>query len=184
MYSELDNALKECKFFTLKNNGINELSKSEDLKFKKTLKCLERVTQLNEKNRKTIVFRGVTKSYLSERLNQDTEIDLLSAYFYVGEKAQSFLSIDEDVLTKNYLKNIQDCSKETLTFIFNQIKEVLQKKDNSNIDNFSKENIEFASFFENNEPLSFSQYSEQKIGIKIRDYYLYFLHTAGYNLAK
>jgi hypothetical protein len=172
MYAELKEALQDCEFFTLKNNEIKELSKIEKKKFEQTVKCLERTTQLTEKNRRVITFRGVTENFSPD-------------IFSVGHKAQFFYQTDINDSTKSILTSIQDCSKETLTFVFNQIKELLQTKTyNGYIKAFLEKNTAFSNFFENNEPHSFSQYSETKLGERIRDYYLYFLHTADKNPAK
>jgi hypothetical protein len=117
MYAELKEALQDCEFFTLKSNEIKELSKNEKKKFEQTLKCLEQTTQLSEKNRRVITFRGVT--------------DFSPDIFNVGHKAQFFYQTDINDSTKSILTSIQDSSKETLTFVFNQMADSSHKCNSS-----------------------------------------------------
>lgn len=180
MCEELKKALQGCKFFTLKDNGINELSQKEDSKFRKMLECLERATQFSETKRRTITFRGVEKDYLSSRLNEYEKINVLSTLFIVGDKAQSFYQTDINESTKQVLTSIQECTPTTLDYIFKEIQDLLQTND---LINFSRNNPEFVDFFKDDNKPNFSNYS-LSLRKKIRDYYLYLLHTADNNRVK
>lgn len=176
MNEQLEIALNDCELFTIdSNNSIKRFSEVENKIFKNARKCLEKATQY-KKNRRTITFRGFTDAHQSNRLNGFE----LSKLFYFGDKAQSYYKTDENILTKQYLSCIEDCSPKTLDYIFNEIKNLLQE---NSLRYFSGNNPEFVNFFQDSNKPNFFSYSPS-LREKIRDYYLYLLHTAGDSVVK
>ncbi len=102
--------------------------------------------------------------------------------FYFGEKSRHF-SIDEIDDERSFLLNINDCSVETLKYIFKRIayvinnprskKRVLANTPEEFIDYFNSPSniIDFVSTFETIKCRS--------IRLQVRDYYLHWLHMAG-----
>ena len=102
--------------------------------------------------------------------------------FYFGEKARHF-SVDVIDDSRDFLTGINDCSDETLSFIFARISNVINEPRY-----FSRvrENTsgEFRAFFQNENNLGvflerMNECYTPEVKLKARDYYLYFLHVAG-----
>ncbi|MEJ8756799.1 hypothetical protein WG947_07335 [Pontibacter sp. H259] len=103
--------------------------------------------------------------------------------FYFGEKARHFSIDNFNPEERNYLRHINDCSDATFTFIFERIANVLTTPRNkSRI--YQNTSIAFRDFFLNRYNLNRflskanSAYTPET-KLKLRDYYLYFLHGAG-----
>jgi molybdopterin synthase catalytic subunit len=129
----------------------------------------------------TVVFRGVGFDHLlpiltknETRINEDKLISLL---FYFGEKAKSYYKVGNAEAEKSrWIKKIEDCSKETAKVIFEKIKNVLSKE-NDRFTNFKEKSPEFYKFFLGRNKSKFVEAVQGNE--RLRDYYLFFLHTAG-----
>ena len=102
--------------------------------------------------------------------------------FYFGDKARHF-SVDVIDDSRDFLTGINDCSDETLSFIFARIANVLDEPKHSGR---VRENTssEFREFFQNQNNLGpflnrINECYTSEVKLKARDYYLYFLHVAG-----
>jgi|GEM_PF-388261 len=132
--------------------------------------------------RVTMVYRGDNFDNLAKKLFSDTtdvdESKLLGMLFYFGDKAKHYYRINHDQYKKlRWLAKIEDHSLASAKVIFSKIKAVLKKK-SVVVDQFKLKNPEFSAFFLASENVEY--FSEQVIRYReLRDYYLYFLHTAG-----
>lgn len=133
--------------------------------------------------RVTLTFRGDSDISLSKKLSSDRDLlseDLMfDLYFFFGEKAKHFYEVkDDEIVNSKWMKEIEDYSENTLNFIFDKIKLELKSK-SKDIKEFKLVHPEFCDYFGgDNKGRFISTLSEiPKYG---RDYYLYFLHTAGW----
>jgi len=143
------------------------------------------VLEEKEKEGKVLfLFRGEQLPNIERRLakpaNKVSVSEIFGRVFVVGEKARQYA---EGVIgEKTYLSTINDVSELTLGFIFDRIKSVLSSsKLKAKIE--SRLPITFKTYFSdiNNKATFINIISrlgfEQKL--RLRDYYLYLLHTAG-----
>lgn len=148
------------------------------------------VQNLDDKYRKKelkVVFRGEKKKLLEKNLFEHGSSDinlskLLGRLFYFGGKAKHYFTQEKP---SDCLKNINDDSDKTYEFIFNEIKKIINCDFSSegirkSIEAFKKENQIFSDFFSCSSASDFCDlvggHSDRG---RIRDYYLYFLHTFG-----
>lgn len=133
--------------------------------------------------RVTLTFRGDSDINLSYKLSSNRDLlseDLMfDLYFFFGEKAKHFYEVnDDEIVNSKWMKEIEDYSENTLDFIFDKIHRELKSK-SKEIKEFKLAHPEFCDYFGgDNKGRFISTLSEiPKYG---RDYYLYFLHTAGW----
>ncbi|MCL4872296.1 MAG: hypothetical protein KJ063_25325 [Anaerolineae bacterium] len=136
------------------------------------------------------VYRGENKNK-SKKIygTHEWNCELLERLFCVGSKAKVYTDeIDASVgQNRGYLQSVNDVSSETFHFIFDQISSILnQKQSHKVVLRFVQEssNDQFVQFFQAPSNLGkFLAVLEQGISPneleKIRDYYLYLLHTFG-----
>jgi len=133
-----------------------------------------------------LVYRGEEQKNIDRRLTPTggtvNRTEVYQRTFYVGDKARHF-SMDEFSNDRNFLTGINDCSDTTLSYIFERIANALSAK---NLARRVRSNIskKFKDFFTNpNNSAAFiariNSTPNQELKLKIRDYYLYLLHTAG-----
>lgn len=165
------------------NVDLTPLSKGELDAFKEFNSYLS-----EEKKSGNILFlyRGEEQKNIKKRLSNGgagvPQNEIMERAFYFGEKARHF-AVDNFDPERNYLTSINDCSDDTLGFIFERIGNVLSdsKMKSKVMENTSRVFREF--FLEPNNKLEFirvinTTYTKNN-RLKVRDYYLYFLHVAG-----
>lgn len=162
---------------------LEPLSEQELSLFYKSLLSISNSMSTLSSRRVTLTFRGdsdVNLSYkLSSNRDQVSEDLLFDLYFFFGEKAKHFYEVtDGEIINSKWMKEIEDYSENTLDFIFDKIRHELKSK-SKEIKEFKLAHPEFCGYFGgDNKERFISTLSEiPKYG---RDYYLYFLHTAGW----
>lgn len=131
------------------------------------------------------LYRGEEQRNIRRRLaNGGLGIETQEVFqraFYFGDKARHFVG---DVFDneRNFLTGINDCSDETLSFIYKRICNVLESRNSQRIR--QNTSIEFREFFlqQSNRDEFLRRINEPhtpETKLKARDYYLYFLHVAG-----
>src|SRR5690606_14269653 len=108
--------------------------------------------------------------------------EILYRAFYFGDKARHFaVDIFDD--GRNFLTGINDCSDDTISFIYDRIRNVLEVP---KVVSQTRENTssEFRRFFhsQNNRReflRKINNLPTPEAKLQARDYYLYFLHVAG-----
>jgi hypothetical protein len=132
-----------------------------------------------------LLYRGEEQQNIRRRLtNGGLGIETPEVFqraFYFGDKARHF-SVDVLDGNRNFLTGINDCSDETLYFIYECICNVLKEpKIYPRI--MKNTSREFRLFFLNNNLHEFLHRLNEPFTheekLKCRDYYLYFLHVAG-----
>ncbi|EPF7653866.1 hypothetical protein ACXLRA_004313 [Vibrio vulnificus] len=137
---------------------------------------------LDRSNRGRLLYRGVSKDYLSDRLvkehEEPIESTILTRLFFFGEKAAHFRKSLKERQIREYLTDINDISESTCNKIFDLLNKLRKSKDPA-IKVFLENHELFFNFFldKTNKPEFY--YMIQKLGVEARDYYLGFLHTAG-----
>lgn len=162
---------------------LGELSEDQKQIFITSLVRVANSISLIDRRRITITFRGDSNRNLSyklsstnEPLSEDMMFDL---YFYFGDKAKHFYARNNDAVNNSLvMKCIEDYCKATFEFIYDEISKALRSQDREIID-FMVTNTEFACFFNGKNKDIFIDCMSRlpKYG---RDYYFYFLHTAGW----
>ena len=133
-------------------------------------------------NKGKILYRGVSKEYLTDRLireyEESTDHIIAGRLFFFGEKSAHYRNEMKIQKMRKYLKNIEDTSSVTSNKIFDLLNG-LRKSNNDEIISFNKEHHRFFDFFldKKNKPIFAEMIS--KLGQEARDYFLGFLHTAG-----
>lgn len=133
-----------------------------------------------------LLYRGEEQRNVNRRLFSD-QSDFVSAEmyeraFYFGEKARHF-SIDQFDEDRNFLTGINDCSDETLGFIFDRISNVINAPERRNLV-LKYTSKKFREYFDtpSNKAMfveSINRAYTSQTRLKARDYYLYWLHIAG-----
>lgn len=173
--------LLTCQLETIQSSSFLEpLTTSQIKMFNDVVTILRTQLDNGSPNQVNLVFRGDRLDYLASRLTTKRKrlkkIDKISAYlFYFGDKARHYYKHD-DAAAKNlrWLTQIEDASEKTCSAIFENIKRVL---DQPGFLEFRRSNKSFANYFSADNLLMFtSQIAGDQTA---RDYYLYFLHTAG-----
>jgi len=163
---------------TIQSSTFLEALKSDQkIKLEKTINLLTADNKLDS----TVVFRGVGYSHLLPILtlknNRVDERKLISLLFYFGEKAKNYYKCDnKKAEDSRWIKDIEDCSEVTIETIYEKIKKVL-KNNRDEISKFKKNSPDFSEFFLGNNKAEFVELV--KGNVSLRDYYLFFLHTAG-----
>lgn len=144
------------------------------------------LSEKDKSGRVLFLYRGEEQRNIRRRLTncglgiETTEI--FERAFYFGDKARHF-AVDVFNDRRNFLTGINDCSDETLSFIYDRINNVLEDpRGFSRIRENTSE--EFRQFFQHqnncNEFLRrINESYTPETKLKVRDYYLYFLHIAG-----
>lgn len=129
-----------------------------------------------------LLYRGEEQRNIKRRLFNGQSDILFNRIFFFGEKSRHFFMINPNE-NINALKDINDCSGKTLEFIFNRIFNVIT---NSKLSDKAVRNTpkDFIDYFSNTFNLkkfveNINNISVNKTKIEARDYYLYWLHTAG-----
>lgn len=144
-------------------------------------------TILLKLNRRTppyvnVLYRGINKKYLSERLKKEddeiSESTLLKRLFYFGDKSKHYFQNNEFLKRSKYLKDINDNSISSNREIFSKLNNLSHSK-NPKIIEFVNQNQAFFSFFKDSKNKEVFADGVRKSGVKLRDYYLTILHTAG-----
>jgi len=161
-------------------NPLNEDLKNSFLELRRFL------AQQDKSGDILFLYRGEEQRNVRRRLTQGglgiETSELFERAFYFGDKARHF-SVDVFDEERDYLTGINDCSNETLSYIFERIKNVLGefkflRREN---ENFSKK---FSDFFLCSKNLQnfldkINECDTHEAKLQLRDYYLYFLHVAG-----
>ncbi|HAS6646832.1 TPA: hypothetical protein I7259_24855 [Vibrio parahaemolyticus] len=178
--SELEKFLLESNFQNSKTiQSSTFLEPLEDTQQEKLGIVLE---SLLSEHGSTIVFRGASRSHLlpilsnsPEEISEDKMVSLL---FYFGEKAKHYYKVDDkEAFESRWVKSIEDKTAQSANVIFSKIRKVLKNK-KVEVSKFKENNPQFADFFLGDSKELFVK--TIKSDAKLRDYYLYFLHTAGF----
>ncbi|MBX3054086.1 MAG: hypothetical protein KF753_21620 [Caldilineaceae bacterium] len=177
------------------DNGVKPLSGEEQ----QTVNQLWDILALAFDERQfTIVFRGEKKEKLRAKLFDAQDYfqlgKMFTRLFYFGEKAKYYFEQNKNTLGENdYLKYINDISNETFEFVFKKIHlivslsaENLTQKKQIVVKKFldNEGHHEFVTFFQSreNSPCfirQIEQIADPQERERVRDYYLYLLHTFG-----
>ncbi|QJB56559.1 hypothetical protein [Pseudodesulfovibrio sp. zrk46] len=120
------------------------------------------------------LYRGDRQRDIKKRLSGQTLTDL----FFFGDKARHFFK-DKHADDRDYLNGINDCSRKTFREMFDRIAGIVKRER-------FKERLPapFVNFFavKGNESAfcnSVQNIATEENRLKVRDYYLYLLHTGG-----
>lgn len=169
----------KLKTVDLSGNKLIYLTKDKKEKFKNTIEFL--LNDLSTEDGVTITFRGFNRKHiLTSLVRKDEDVDenkLIELLFYFGEKAKHYYKVNDVEAGKSrWIKNIEDCSYSSAKAIFEKIRNIL-KKDDDKISEFKKSAPEFTSYFLSDNKQNFIKAISSHC--RARDYYLFFLHTAG-----
>jgi len=175
--------LPKCGLETIQASTLEPLNENQKEKLDQIISIVSKHLSYTDEGRVTLTFRGVNRDHLTSKLSSKvtslSDEKLFSLLFYFGDKAkQYYISEDTKASGLRWLQKIEDFSQETYSTIFEKIRYVL-KSEKREVRTFCKQNKEFADFFlnDNNRSIFISSLIEEtNFG---RDYYLYFLHTAG-----
>lgn len=150
-----------------------------------------------KKNQFRIVFRGEKKRNLEKKLFRQSGDyhpgKMYNRLFYFGEKAKHYFNYNTNNQGQNlnYLQHIRDTSDTTYIFIFDQINKIFtgyyefSQGNSQAISNFRESEAKFSNFFcSTNNKERFIEIINEKVTDqvdkeKLRDHYLYLLHTFG-----
>ena len=124
-----------------------------------------------EKNEAILLYRGDNTDDLLERMGNDEISQLLDNIFHLGDKGKYFYQCDG----YHFINNVDDVSNSIFEHIFEKIYEVERNNNASN---------DFKQYFMNphnkNDFIErINEVTNQTIKLRIRDYYLAYLHTTG-----
>jgi hypothetical protein len=143
---------------------------------------------LDEKDKEgeiLLLYRGESLQNLRQKLGSESASlqEIFDRCFYVGDKARHFFYDQRAPHEQTYLTTINDCSLQTLRYIFDRIAAILvspkldlrvRKRTSSAFRTFFSDPANRELFVQ---PLDSIEDEETKL--KLRDYFLYFLHVAG-----
>ena len=135
-----------------------------------------------------LIYRGESIENLKTKLNirdNDNIVEKLNFFiFNIGEKGRIYQLKYFEKLKEKSIFSIDDTSDKAFKYIFNKIKHVLSTSKNPEIEKFKLNNDAFNLYFLNKDNLdkfvSNAIRLNQKEKLKIRDYYLRFLHRVGF----
>ena len=142
------------------------------------------VSQNNIRGGAIISYRGegYAKLASSLRVSEELDGDVYQQIFYFGNKAKHYLEHKEIVSKRFCLTSVEDVSGETFEYIFNKIA-VLAKHVYLRGFSFWRDNPALIQYFTNLKNRDDFCLKAQSLPFveraKIRDYYLFLLHTAG-----
>lgn len=174
---------KECQVQTIQGSTfLEELTDNQDQKYRRTLDALAGRTFCSCR-RPLVTYRGVSREHLIQKLSKQgshlSEEKLLSLLFYFGDKAKHYYKFDDvEAASLRWLSRIEDMSQATCAKIFKKIRKVF-KNNRAEIASFIERNRYFYEFFNSPENLEKFIGAVSSLGQGARDYYLYFLHSAG-----
>ncbi len=174
---------KECQVQTIQESTFCEdLTDNQYQKYRQTLDVLAGRT-FCFRRRPIVTYRGVSREHLIEKLSKQgsdlSEDKLLSLLFYFGDKAKHHYKFDDvEAKSLRWLSKIEDTSTVTCAKIYNKIRNVLKHK-RGEIARFIDRNHYFYEFFYSSEHRDTFISAVSSLGQDARDYYLYFLHSAG-----
>lgn len=143
---------------------------------------------MNEKDKEgeiLLLYRGESLQNLRRKLVSENARDqeMFDRCFYVGDKARHFFYDQRGPHEQTYLRTINDCSSQTLEYIFDRMGSVLvsAKLDRRVRTRTSRAYRTFFSDPANRELFvrRFDSIENDETKLKVRDYFLYFLHVAG-----
>ena len=143
-----------------------------------------------QENRLIVTYRGEKKERLEKKLGEKYNTKkFFNRLFYFGEKAKIYYKQSKESLeNKDYLKSITDISDDTFQFIFQEINKIITSKNihsqkYNRVQDFIENEQSFTAFFRDNSNLpnfcSNLKKINEKDKFRIRNYYLYFIHTHG-----
>jgi hypothetical protein len=179
------------KIYTI-SEKINKLR----LLNKKELMTVDTVCQAfqDNKDKIQILYRGENKITLEDKLRESYDsYKLFEKLFFVGEKAKFFFKeTSSSVENREHLKSISDVDDATFKFIFKSLHHIFTSEDiereskQRELNQFKANEFSFIQFFSDltniNIFLDAKKSEVLKIEenlIRLRDYYLYLLHTYG-----
>lgn len=102
------------------------------------------------KTKALLVYRGDSICRLAQRLNSSEagRETLFERLFYFGEKARHFFADNRPAVQLTYLRTINDCSTETIKFIFDRVAKVVTTQEHPWCRQVSRHTSEkFCDFF-------------------------------------
>lgn len=174
---------EECQVQTIQESSfLDKLTYYQDQKYCRTLDALAGRTFCSCR-RPLVTYRGVSRENLIEKLSKQgshlSEEKLLSLLFYFGDKAKHYYNFDDvEAKSLRWLSRIEDISQTTCAEIFKRIRKVL-RNNREEITRFIELNPSFCEYFNSPENRESFIGTLRNLGQGARDYYLYFLHSAG-----
>lgn len=171
----------KSELLTIQGATLTPLSHSQKVKLYSATNRISYHLGRPSNDKVSLVFRGDNFSHLSEKLSSFPGIlreeKMLSLLFYFGDKAKHYYKYDdEEIANSRWIKNIEDLSRESAKEIFKKTRKVIKTK-RDDIFDFRENNTDFVRYFEGD---NIDKFSNLLVGnSKLRDYYLYFLHTSG-----
>lgn len=155
----------------LENNMLIELDEVQKNIFNNAKEMLEKYI---EANKAILLYRGDNITNLFVRIGNEKVDQLLYKIFHIGDKGMYFYQCDEYY----FLNNIDNISDTVFEHIFERISEVEKNNHASN---------KFKQYFVNSDNkndfiIRINEITNNIIKLRIRDYYLSYLHTVnGYS---
>ncbi|HCT64805.1 MAG TPA: hypothetical protein DIC60_06015 [Lachnospiraceae bacterium] len=172
-----------CNLETIQASTFLEpMSKDQKAMFTQNISIVLKHLSHTDESKVTLTFRGDNRGHLTSKLSSKTtplsEEKLISLLFYFGDKSKHYYKF-EDIKARNlrWLQRIEDFREKTYSVIFEKTRQVLKSKKEV-VRFFCDQNKEFAEFFLNDNKSVFVSSLIRETNFA-RDYYLYFLHTAG-----
>lgn len=160
---------------------LNELTADQTDTF---IRASKLISTAYRKNNLLITYRGDGYANLASALNVPTDEQGLvyQRAFYFGNKAKHYLERQDKISRRPHLTSIEDVNDSTFIFIFDKIAEISRNADVDR-ERFWSQNIGLCKFF--SQPSNKDYFvtkvknESQVVKAKVRDYYLFLLHTAG-----
>lgn len=144
----------------------------------------------SEDGKLLVLFRGDNRYAVGKRLFRGavSEVAAFETLFYIGEKSKHFYKTNADNLRRlSHFRHIEDTSSETYSYIYERITSALASSSwrttnqKRRLIRFLEDNPNFVSFFQgHNRDLFVGSCLAANTGrTRLRDYYLYLLHTLG-----
>jgi len=167
--------------YTFKTNG-QVLTNNENSIFSNFL------IGISEKPNTKLIYRGESIENLIYKLNinpHDNLNEKLNYFiFRIGEKGRVYQSQYSENLKSKSKFSIDETSDRFYKYIFNKINHVTSKSKDPEILEFNNKNKEFVEYFQEKGNMKTFIANINKLNIKeqikVRDYYLKFLHRVGY----
>jgi hypothetical protein len=135
-----------------------------------------------------LIYRGESIDNLKQKLGIKQHEDLFQRLNYfifkIGEKGRVYQKQYFNNLKSKSVFSISDTGELFFKYIFNKISHVALKSKDPELIDFKKRNSNFIDYFKNKENLSDFVAKTKNLNkseqLKVRDYYLAFLHRVGY----
>lgn len=159
----------------------NKLSSNEVLVFNGLKDYL---SEMSSKKECLLLYRGDEVRNIKKKIflgdEEYSKTKLLEELFFIGDKARH-LYLDADAKNRLALKGLNDCSFETFEYIFDKMNSMCRAGVGGRVEKCTSDY--FRSYFKSSGVSCFldiiKQVDDEYCLLKIRDYYLYILHTAG-----